>query len=652
MADSMSAVYDLAHPSHITLKEISSIVVVVELWRKEIDTYLENINIPGKFDLTEHIRLKDLIPDMPSKIYNQLSNYTTTFRKSIQKWVCYHRGKVYRTGCTIPYYNEGECFSEILSRFHDFAWDWNGAIDYVRTAKRMLRCDRFTLEEKFSIACLYCFEDDIKRIWPSVSTKIDLKEFWFRDFPQLYYWTDELRISSAYSCYPYYSDKNEILNLGTAHNQSSLEYFWNLVPFAKRWITAILMYEKCVELFARFILPQLSDHQLEMFLTGHASSLIFNLLMCDSGRCIVLSTWMYIRNKISGDQFHELIMNLLLVEVKDGLMGESVILCREIWYSAPRHIKQPVFDDLPFEETSFIRFRWTIKPSKTRHMKLLVAVLHDATFEERSAFWHKHWPALVRGAVIEDLLEMTKLCFRNEDEIRLFKNDIMCEYESIKSYYKASLKEGCFDNLIEYLGFCSVDEQKRRQLKQRLLREDFGSKVNDQLYHAFKPLNKFINDAFASTDARVEFKYEFISCPTTEQFLIKCIRKGDFILPMEFVDTFVSEQQVIVPLKSRLFDRFKEQLIDGWFRTVQRMNTDHVRRILIWLLGDEDQVTRFKQSLPVDNIFRNIVKKRRARRAGGKRNGFRGKLDNFLMWYFNEDGKKIDSFKRRFPKMI
>ncbi|XP_065203988.1 uncharacterized protein LOC135834076 [Planococcus citri] len=651
MTETVSEVYDLAYPSPITLKEISSIAVVAKLWRREIYAYLESNN-SRKFILPKHIRLKNLIPDMPSTIYNQLSSYTM-FRKSIKEWVWYHRGKVFSSENN--YSTEGSCLNDILSRFHDFSWDWNGAIHYVRTAKRMLQCDRFSLEEKFIIACLYCFEDDIKRIWPSVSTKIDLKKFGLYEFPQLFYWANELHMS-PYSSYPLDHDLSiyEILSLSNphnSHNHSSLEYFWNRIPFNRREATVILMHIKYVELFARFIVQQLREHELEVFLARRASGLIFSLLICDFGRCSVLPTWMYIRNKMSGDQFHILIMDLLFIEAMGDLIEESLTLCLEIWYSSPQHIKQPIFDDLVFKEQRFLRFRWTIRPSKPKRMKLLIAVLHDATLEERSAFWHKHWRALIRGTVIKDLYELIKLCFRNEDEISLFKSDIMCKYANIEYYCITYLKEGRVNKLNEYLDFCCIDKQKRRQLKQRLLREYCFSKVNDRLYHAFKPLNKFIDDAFERNDDRVEFKNQFISSPRTEKFLIECISEGDFMLPMEFVDTFVSEQQAIVSLKSRLFDRFKEQLIDGWFRTVQRVNIDHVRRILIWLLGKEDEVTRFKQSLPVDNIFRNIVKKRGTRRAGDKRNEFQGKLDNFLKWYFNEDGKKIESFKRRFPKM-
>ncbi|XP_065203907.1 uncharacterized protein LOC135833997 [Planococcus citri] len=651
MTETVSEVYDLAYPSPITLKQISSIVIVVRLWRREIDTYFEsNIN-PDEFNLTEHIQLKNLIPDMPSTIYNTLSNYIVTFRKSIEKWLRYHcANKVFIS----PEINKHRCFNNILRRFHDFAWDWNGAINYVRTARRMLQCDRFSDEEKFAIACLYYFEDDIKRIWPSVSTtKMRLGENSVRACPQLFYWANHM---PAHSCNPYsYYNLSiyGVFNLDPLDNLSSVEYFWNRFPVEGRSRTAVVIYERCVELFARFILPQLSEHQLEEFITERAPGLIFRLLMCDSRRYAVLPTWMYIRNQMSEDQFHKLIMDLLSIEAEGDFVEEWLKLCREIWYSAPRHMKQPVFDDLLSEESSFLRSSSRIERSKPRRMKFLITVLHDVTFEERNAFWHKHWCALIRNAEVEDLLEMMNLCFRNEHEIRVFKNDIMCKYENFDYYCITSLKEGRIDKLNEYLDFCCPDEQKRRQLKQRLLRENLVSTVGFQLYYEFKSLNEFIDDAFERNDARVEFKSTFITSPMTEQFLFKFIREGDFALLMKFVDTFVSQQPVIEPLKTRLYDYFKEQLIAGWFRTVQLVNTDDVRRVLMWLLGNEDQVTRFKQSLPVDDVFRNIVqsklkKRRNSGVGGGKPSKFPKKLHYFLMWYFNQDDEEIDNFKQRF----
>ncbi|XP_065203951.1 uncharacterized protein LOC135834039 [Planococcus citri] len=587
MADTLSAVYDLAYPSPVTLKEITSIVVVVELWRREINTYLES-NYSDKYYLTGQIRLKNLIPDMPSTIYNQLSNYIVTFRKSIKKWLRYH--------CFISSDNNKErCFNYILRRFHDFAWDWNGAINYVRTAKRMLQCDRFSLDEKFTIACFYYFEDDIKRIWPSVSTKTCVKEISVHKQRQLFYWSNELHMPLNSPC-PYCGltiDRDEMFNFDSLDNQSSVEYFWNRLPSEGRSGTAIVMYETRVELFARFILPQLSEYQLEEFLAERASGLIFRLLMCDLGRCSVLPAWIYIRNKISGDQFLKLIMHPLLVEVKDDFVEESLELCCEIWYSAPQHMKQLVIDEL-LKEPPFLRLNLQIERTKPRQMKFLIAVLHDATFEERSAFWYKHWRALIRVPVIEDLLEMTKLCFRNEHEIRAFKNDIMCKYDNI-DYYRitSSLKKGRIDKLNKYLDFCCPDEQIRRRLKQRLLHANINSMVSIRFYHEFKQLNEFINDAFERNDVRVEFKTHFITSFMTERLLFKFIRQGDFALLMGFVETFVSGQPAIVPLKNLLLVYFKERLMEGAFRSIQLSNIDNLRRFLIWLLGNEDQVTMF-----------------------------------------------------------
>ncbi|XP_065203945.1 uncharacterized protein LOC135834031 [Planococcus citri] len=654
MADSLSAVYDLGYPSPITLKEITSIVVVVELWRKEINAYLQSNN-PDKFHLTQHIRPKNLIPDMPSIIYNQLSDYIVTFRKSIKSWLLYHRDKV-----VISRDDNEDKFNNILSRFRDFSWDWNGAIHYVRTARRMMQCDRLSLEEKFRIACLYCFENDIKRIWPSVSSKIDLRKFCLTTFPQLFYWVDEL-LKSPHTYYSYILSSMEgILYSDISVNQSSLEYFWNRLPSEGRTRPPVYLYGTRVELFARFILPQLSEHELEVFLTKCGFRLIYTLVVCDLGRWSVLPIWMYIRNKISGPEFRKVIAYLLLLEIRGDLPGSSKLkivmyLCDEIWCSAPRHLKQPVFDYLLLEPSSFLGSRRRIMPTKPRQMKLLIAILRDATFEERSSFWHKHWTSLRRGAVIEDLLEMTKLCFRNEDEISLFKNDIMSAYENNDYYCIFFLNVGAIDKLNEYLDFCCLDEQKRRQQKQRiLLLANLAVRVSWGLYRTFKPLNKFIDDAFERNDVSVEFKNQFISSPITKQFLFTCIREGDFFPLMDFVDTFVLEQPVIESLKTRLYDYFKKQLITGWFSAVQPVNPDQVRRILMWFLGNEDEVTRFKQSLPVDDIFRNIVhskpKNRPSNRRGGRRRKkIHGKIDNFLMWYFNEDDGKICRFKKRFP---
>ncbi|XP_065204159.1 uncharacterized protein LOC135834252 [Planococcus citri] len=599
-----SNVYDLIYPSPVTLKEISSIVVVVELWREEICAHIESKRLQElKLNLEENgIQLRNVIPNLPSAIYDFLEKYVDVFGVSILQWVHFHHSDVLHR-C------DGD-LEKILIRFHDFAWDWNGAIHYRRTAERLMLCDRLTEYEKFQVACFYCFEDDIKRIWPSVSAMVDLSSIDFDRYSQMFYWICCLR-----------SELDKIPNLrnvsvdevmlykyrsGSIINHSLVTYFWDRIPSNKQPQIVIEMFENWSDLFCRFILPKLNKHQLEIFLTAKGADLVKSLLYF---RCraseprtsyFSFGTWTYIRNKISTNNFIGYVKKSLEFEIFDSTGGEfyknELFMFREIWKSASQHFKRSaVKNALTWNKPRYL---------KRTSAKFLIVLLQDATVEERNAFWNKNWYDMLYWCVASDSLIVMKLCLQTENEIALFNKNLMANHEDITTYCVLLMAIGCFERLNDFLSVCYPDVRERNEFKQRilrlhLLREDRVLKVD--LFRNNKSLNEFINDAFQdAADLGVEFRNQFRSSPATERCLFECTGRGDFVIVMEFVDTFFPDEQVRMPMKIRLFEHFKEHLVAG----------------SVSLRGSDDF-----------------------------------KLDDFITWCFNNDENKIDSFKKQFyPK--
>ncbi|XP_065205666.1 uncharacterized protein LOC135835370 [Planococcus citri] len=268
------------------------------------------------------------------------------------------------------------------------------------------------------------------------------------------------------------------------------------------------------------------------------------------------------------------------------------------------------------------------------------------------------------GADNSDLLVVMKLCLQTdtEDEIALFNRNTIARYENIAEYCAPLLAQASFKELNDFLSVCCPDLEKRNEFKQRLLRSNYvgeNSILTSNVIGKNKLLNEFINDAFQdSADLGVEFRNQFASSPVTQNCLFKRIPLAleDLDPLMEFVDSFFSDEQIVVPLKKRLFfERFKEhRLINGDFFHTD--SDDVIRRFVIWLLGSEDEVAKFKQSISVEDIFRNMVPQVPAqlRFPSGEVDNddykpeFPEKVDNFLMWYFNKDEEEIDKFIKLF----
>ncbi|XP_065210371.1 uncharacterized protein LOC135838598 isoform X2 [Planococcus citri] len=439
MAKTSSRVYDLTYPSPVTLKEISAIAVVAELWREEIaHTDIKTARI--KFYSAKDILLKKKIPNVPSTVYDVLVKYIDKFISSI-----------------------GYRLAALDTHFHDFVWDWNGAVHDVRTAKRKMLCDQLSANEKFVIACRYCLEDDIRRLWPRVSSNFDLTHMDFDSTPILYYWICCIR--NELHNIPNPDDKpiDELVFYRCEFRHEgfcSLEYFWNRISYERRSHATIMMSRYDPSSFARFILPRLDDFQLETFLAEEGANFMISLLADNtrtvvrtfvrSDRISVLPTWMYIRNKISRSQFIELIEKLLGEESNmfSEKSKDEVDLCCEVWKNSPENLKRSALNDVLLNERSFDRLTST-GPYNPRQMRFLITVLLDASFEQRHTFWCRNWRNLITGARVEDLQVVMKLCFCDENDISSFKEQYMSKYENIGPYCVKALKGGCFEGLIE-----------------------------------------------------------------------------------------------------------------------------------------------------------------------------------------------------------
>ncbi|XP_065210427.1 uncharacterized protein LOC135838639 [Planococcus citri] len=631
MTETTSRVYDLIYPSPVTLKEISAISLVAELWREEIAR--NGIETSTELDSAkEDVLLKKIIPYVPSAIYDLLVEYIAKSRSSITPWLPYAR-----------------CF-------HDFVWDWDGFIHNDRTAKRMMLCDQLTADEKFRIACKYCLEDDIRRLWPFVSSDIHSIEIHYDDNSLLYYWICCLRneLHNLPNSYDLSIDEMMLYEC-ERESFSSIAYFWNRIPYESRLQATIFVSESDYHcgLFARFILPKLDDVQLETFLDEQGVDFMCSLLIDNIhvDKITVLPAWMYIRNKMSRSQFIQLIERLLVEEtnVFTEDSKDEVYACCEVWENSPDNFKQWALNAVLSNEELFIRM--SIGPNDPRQMRFLITVLLDASFEQRHKFWCENWRNLIFGAPVEDLLEVMKLCFRYENDISSFKEQYMSKYENIGPYCVKALKDGCFEELSKFLYFCYSDKQNVKQLKQQLLRSNFlggDSILSFDVFCSYhEELNSFVEDAFDDVDLRAEFRNQFVSSTVTEEHLSKCILVGDFHYLTQFVETFVPEEPAVRVLKQRFFDDFNERLVSG---VIWMMEGDNLQKFLAWLFDSEDEIDEFKQSLAVGDIFCKMVQIEieRADLEWGDSLEYPDRLDYFLNWYFNNNAEKIRKFKERY----
>ncbi|XP_065204476.1 uncharacterized protein LOC135834500 isoform X13 [Planococcus citri] len=652
MTEIVSNVYDLIYPSPATLKELSCHSLVTGLWRWEVRNHTNN-------DFEEFISRLDihrnLDPNIPTPVRRIINEYTNRFISSTGQWSAYHHENVFSDRSDI---------TSILFNFCDFVCDRDGSIHYARTARKMMMCDRLSDDEKFRIACMYCFEDDIRRIWPSVSEKLDLNEIEFDHSPELFYWFCMLR-----------NEPNRIPNPGDdliddlmlqsclSQHWSSVEYFWNRICAENRLFEAINLSRDDKESFVRFMLPKLSDQLLDSFVRERGTDLIYALVTNSHDKFYALPTWIYIRNKMNEDNFTDL-MELFMHDethyhiAEDALNENSVelggwssteeetLLSCEIWSNSPDEWKRSAVRNILTQDHLFIRD--SIRPAEYREIRFLLTLLLDASFKDRNDFWKTNWRDLIVDTRGKDLHRIMKLCFKDENDIAEFKETIMSDYERISACCIRVLGLGYFEQVNDILIFCCPDAEKRMDLTQRLLQscisdESFVLKIRD--FSKFELMNDFINDAVDNAEVAADFKNRIISLCSIEDVLYQCIHLGceyssdNFT---RFVDTFVSNEEVTNSLKQRVLEYVRNRLLEGH---IGNISADDLQKILIWCLGNEEEVTVFKKTLlPVNEFFANPIW---GQFTPSELTTKGSPVSGFLKWYFRSS-EEIEEFYEGF----
>ncbi|XP_065223318.1 uncharacterized protein LOC135847618 isoform X1 [Planococcus citri] len=599
---SVPVVYDIAQPTPVSLKDLTAITISLEIWRNEIQKHRTNRTIERFNPPTLKISSKTVLPDIPVLLYDVIDEYVPRFGCSASKWLYSHYRRIFQSHRTNR--------NSILEVFDDFVADYGGTIDYVRTAKRMMVCDRLSEVEKFAIACTYFFHDDIRRMWSSVCQSFDLNKMDFLVCPQLFYWIclfrNELRRIPGQRSGR--SVDEVMLHHHMIGNRPSVEYFWYQTSLINRMRKAIDAATRDKKLLVTFVLSKLNDQQLDEFVNTNGCKLILSLL-----NDIVLNswffqpTWKFIKNKVNESTFRSLVIEMWTLELTSSFEGCSKELqnwlncCSEIWNSIPTNLKQSIAEDI-LSDRAFFQNMPMFTSSNRRFVGFLMIILSSATFERRSTFWRNCWPHLIRGTRSKDLIRMMKLCFENEQELKQFRDDIFAENENVRIWCSELLRVGIFDELNDLLDFCWSEVEIAKIYKQLLLRSTFPLEnihLNCQHIERYDEFNAFIDDTFDSQDEAANFKNQFMSSSEVQGILsmYTSVRNPSFEALMRFVDTFVSEQQTLHVIKERMIGVLTALFKNPeniYFVDCNDFKTPVFHRFLLWLLGNAEEVERFK----------------------------------------------------------
>ncbi|XP_065213594.1 uncharacterized protein LOC135840818 isoform X1 [Planococcus citri] len=676
MAEVQSNVYDLVFPSPPTLKEIIPISIAVQLWHQEINTHRMK-NTLNQLDLKQYILSSNSSPRIPSSILSQIETAVNQFGLSIQGWLLHHQ-KLFK--------------NEIFNDFIDFVGDFDCSIHYVRTAKRLVLCDQIDQILRFKIACAYCFEDDILRIWPLVSAHLDLRDISFYEYPTLFYWICQLqhqlyKLPRSHANNYNQSIEERIL-LNYSHDSwTCVVYFWNRLDFESRMRIATchahILGQNFAKIFSRYLAKTFDEVQLDQIANTSGWQIIATLLhkvLRKKGNesLYALSIWNYLKNKINGDKFIILIRKIindlcavcqshghyetlgdissyeeLCASTPDQLRQQAIQAIdisasayTELCASTPDLMKQQaiqaiLLDHSLFEIPNYVQYSGH-PASGSVLFKFLFTLLTDAAIEDRSKFWNTFWSRLLPLLGTAQFDQLMTLCFNNDEtEIVKFKLNSMSKMQNVRKKCLILLKNRYFEELNDFLKLCFPDEKRRRKIRFRLLK-DFNV-GNEDVTNPF-PLNDFINDACDDVNAAAVFRTKLLmSSPSTVTALKSACYRTNFYQALRFIDALAPTQQVASDCKRlHVFPIFEQKLRTDY--CLLHFEEHQLSNFLLECLGNDDEITRFKQTFNVDEVVQCVIRSALPKTVILKYNPF---LAEFLEWYFDTP-EALEEFQSRY----
>ncbi|XP_065220529.1 uncharacterized protein LOC135845684 isoform X1 [Planococcus citri] len=626
------------HSSPSSLQTLASIQLAFRLWRVKCSNLAPGQAITSdsffqqeQFSCSEVLRVS-----VPTSIKDVIDQQIILAGKELQKWSGFYSKEVF-FDCN---FSQGvpKCLDYVVCRSE-------GSIDMKKTALNLIAADELNLVEKYRIACTFCLEEEIKRIWPSVSS--DLRgENDFCKFALPSYWIYYLEsgvddVSTVSRLYPLQQNGNWL----------AFDYFWcKLNEDDKVAVTESILRNPDIKRIKQ-MLPKLTKRQACRVFESMADK-ILNVLIADDEHVEYVSKfWIHIKDTLHGIKFYGILHTLWKFVYNSAKLNEAVSKCSrsdllfELWIEAPEILRDYVlvnhvndfFDQLYGEMFGFLGCYGC-------DMNFLLDLLEASRYELRNQIWMRNWRKLILRAKPSSLEQLMKLCLDYKKDIVMFKEQKMVDFQSMSYIFRMFLREGLFAELSDYLHFCMKDASSLEQLSKRIIESSLDMimvSVEDKV----KKLDRFINSTFSSADAANTFKEEFLSSAECVTFLHNKLDSGCLKEIEILISAFLKCEQKLNKIKLDLFDRYCNNLLAGRIADFDGEKCDEFMK---WCVPDE-QISQFRQSLPIDEIFEKFLANTvivKSSFLSQRLPAFFTPVDNFFMWYFGNK-EAVKAYKQR-----
>ncbi|KAL6998616.1 hypothetical protein U1Q18_049905 [Sarracenia purpurea var. burkii] len=605
-----------------TLQEVACIPIAAYLTCCKKNQFLKSCieyNNEGFIDYVDNIHLIN-VTQLSSVVLQKIDKCAHVMWNSLFEWWDFHNGGIIEKST-----DKDSTFEWI----HLMSWRADGTINYVQTARNLLDSDALSGEEKYRLACSYCFVEDVVRL---LSKK---HEHWN---PLVNYWN--CRMEGKISEDSLLLDHSIDIWL----TQSALDYLWEYLTNDQQ-IVLIIYRSECIENFLGHILCKLKARQLEYLIESHADRVFDNLY--EHSETLTLLLWNHIKHVISADSFYKIIDTLDYEKASKMWSSASDVLKARVLARYSDTLLESMCHDHPSLSDAY------------RDPSFMIELISRNPSEKREAVWRLEWNNIILGFSSEHLQIMMKLFLGSDDKVALFKKTHMCNYSEIRYYLQKMVEYKRFSELNEFLRFATNDPEFFFDLRIRVLKSEYflenyiSSVVHDNQYHVAL-FDRFVNETFSDADQLNEFKRYLIMSEESMKYFRSSMEKGKLHRNIKaFCDHVLSSMpNVLTQVKSWLLEVGRDILISAQFENFSGVSWDN---FLGWCLNSEDDsLMGLKNTLPFDEIFSKLIERLRYQlnlltlQPGDEiepaiLRHFKV-LDAFLLWFF-KDLDKIKDFK-------
>ncbi|XP_065225129.1 uncharacterized protein LOC135848952 isoform X2 [Planococcus citri] len=644
------------YPPVPKLEDLAGLSVALHLWNYYYSHYHDTDSCDDELDEVNEM-LNDM--EMPNCIRERIIELCETIDRQVDINYHYDRKDIMKMCNSLGY------------KKHFFlngaVWDTNGHINDKKTAEKVLNCPERSNDHDlmFQIMVKYCLENYIKDFPLSSLSEKFCKEnrfSWNRDLTA--YWIalklDERKVSGAYGTDSQNLHHRQRL-LESLHRQSRIpgpqpmhvfEYFWYFWDENEQvTITRNLIQYEVRSHRMLFLFSKLNKHQLRRLYSEEPAVIIANFFYSEDFE-LVNAAWAHVRSTIKEEQFECLINKILKSEMYQE--DNNILYLIDMWNDAPDNLIDYVINVKNCEITSAFKSHYI----KSSGFKFLKVILLQTTLEFRKQFFLNmrlhlilNYSCGVFGSLIEDCLDAT-------DQIEIKEMVLIKAIESENNEILRRFRDLLYssvDEFNEFLAFFTSEPNLQMRVKKRLLRS--GVLIIGKLNRVdnWAKICQFIDELYSKDEkeARRQKKKAVNSFLDFHFHYGRCFgRNGDekFTEIENFMTQFLTAEE-IATAKEDIIDYFQSVFscdTSIWYRPELFSKRVNIPKLTAWCYdGDEERISQFKNSFPIDKAFRHFLREAVERYVNGRDADVSFfPLEQLLCWKFSSK-KKVTKFKRR-----